>query len=404
LRTINSVVEQPAFVDAYGQTSIVSKVSGFIKRSHVDIGDKVKKGELLAEIFVPELDEDHQRKVVQVALGRMRVERARQSVAAAEGNTRIAIARLADAKANERKFQADVVRWVSEVKRLTQMAQDKVVDKQVLAEAQGQLDSSKAARDAAQAAVAAREAERATSEPNLAKAKLDVEIAKTEVKASEADARKAAALLAYAKVTAPYDGIVTVRNVNTGDFVAAVSGDKPAPKPSAMFVVANTDPLRVFMDVPETYASYVRKGTKAVVRDDAAGGSQIPATVTRTSWAIHERTRTLRTEIDLSGKECHGLRPGMYVYAQVIVERQGVWMLPQEALMVTGNETYCYLLHDGKAVKTPVVPGLRDGDWIEVTKMKIHGRWVKVSGDENVVMGDLSELTDGQTVKVAGGP
>ena len=75
-------------------------------------------------------------------------------------------------------------------------------------------------------------------------------------------------------------------------------------------------------------------------------------------------------------------------------------MLPQAALVVTGNETYCYLLHDGKAVKTPVVPGLRDGDWVEVTKMKIDGRWVKVSGGEDVIMGALDELTDGQTVKI----
>jgi RND family efflux transporter MFP subunit len=402
LRTIDCVVEQPAFVDAYEQTAIVSKVSGFVKRSCVDIGDKVKKGELLAEIFVPELDEEHQRKVLQVELGKLRVEQARQSVAAAEGNTRTAIARLAEAKANEMKFQAEVVHCESQVKRLTRMAQEKVVDKQVLAEAQGRLDSSKAAWDAAQAAVPAREAERATSEPNLAKAKLDVEIAKTEAKASEADERKAAALLAYAKVTAPYDGIVTVRNVNTGDYVPTISGDKPAPNPSAMFVVVSTGPLRVFLDVPEGYARYVQKGTKAVVRD--VSGLQIPATVTRTEWAIRERTRTLRTEIDLPGKECDGLRPGMYVSAQVIVERQDVWMLPREVMVVTGNETCCYLLHDGKAVKTAVVPGLSDGDWIEVTKMKIHGRWAKVGGHENVVMGDLRELTDGQTVKVAGGP
>jgi multidrug resistance efflux pump len=89
-------------------------------------------------------------------------------------------------------------------------------------------------------------------------------------------------------VTVPYDGIVTVRNINTGDYVPAVSGDKPTPNPSAMFVVASTDRLRVFVDVPEEYASYVQKGTKVVVRDVALG-LQILATVTRTSWAIRER-------------------------------------------------------------------------------------------------------------------
>jgi hypothetical protein len=67
---------------------------------------------------------------------------------------------------------------------------------------------------------------------------------------------------------------------------------------------------------------------------------------------------------------------------------------------VTGNETYCFLLKDGKAVKTAVVPGLRDGPWVEVTKMKIGDQWARVSGDEDVIMGSLDELNDGQTVKV----
>ena len=70
-----------------------------------------------------------------------------------------------------------------------------------------------------------------------------------------------------------------------------------------------------------------------------------------------------------------------------------------DALVVSGNETYCYLLQDGKAVKTPVVRGLRDGAWVEVTKMKIGDQWVKVTGSEDVILGDLDELTDGQTVK-----
>ena len=66
-----------------------------------------------------------------------------------------------------------------------------------------------------------------------------------------------------------------------------------------------------------------------------------------------------------------------------------------------GNQTYCYLLQNDKAVKTPVEVGISDGTWVEVDKMKIGDPWVKVTGDENVILGDLSELTDGQTVKVA---
>ena len=226
------------------------------------------------------------------------------------------------------KFQAEVVRWDSELTRVTQMVQEKVVDKQVLAETQKQLDSSKAARDAAQAAVAAREADRVTSVANLGKAKIDVETQKAKVKVAEADERKAAAMLAYTKVTAPYDGVVTVRNANTWDYVQAMSGDKSTPNPSAIFVVARIDLVRVFVDVPEEYAHYVQKGTKAVVRTEALSGLQIPATVTRTSWAIRKDIHELKAEIDLSMKDYNGLRPGMYVNAKVFVQRPHVYALP----------------------------------------------------------------------------
>jgi HlyD family secretion protein len=406
LRSIDYTIDQPGFVDAFEQTSIFSKVSGFIKHFCVDIGQMVKKGELLAEIFVPELDEDHQRKMAQVELDKKLVEQAKQFVVVAESNVQMAIAQLAEAKANVGKSQAEVVRWESEVNRLTQMVQERVVDRQVLTETQKQLDSSKAARDAAQAAVAAREADRVTSEANLGKAKIDVATQKAKVKVSEADERKAAAMLAYTRVTAPYDGVVTVRNANTGDYVQAVTGDKSTPDPSAIFVVARIDIVRVFVDVPEAYARYVQKGTKAVVRAEALSGLQIPSTVTRTSWAIREKTRTLRAEIDLSIKDYDGLRPGMYVNAKVIVQRSNVYTLPAQTtppqtLMVSGNQTYCYLLRSTKAVKTPVQAGIGDGTWIEVDQMKIDDPWHKVTGNEDVIMADLSELTDGQTVKVA---
>ncbi len=211
-------------------------------------------------------------------------------------------------------------------------------------------------------------------------------------------------MLAYTKVTAPYNAVVTVRNANTGDYVQAVTGDKSTANPSAIFVVARVDLLRIFVDVPEAYARYVQQGTKAVVRAEALSGLQIPATVTRTSWAIREKTRTLRAEIDLSIKDYDGLRPGMYVYAKVLVQRSNVYALPQQTLMVSGNQTYCYRLRSAKAVKTAVQAGISDGTWDEVDRMKIDDRWVKLTGDEQIIVADLSELTDGQTVEVAQTP
>jgi hypothetical protein len=121
--------------------------------------------------------------------------------------------------------------------------------------------------------------------------------------------------------------------------------------------------------------------------------------VTRTSWAIREKNHTLRAEIDLPVKD--GLRPGLYVYAKVLVQRSNVYAVPQQATMGSGNQTYCYLLRGTKAVKTSVQVGVSDGTWIEIDRVKTGDSWRKVTGDEQVILADLSELTDGQTVQVA---
>ena len=455
-RNLTSTIEQPGFVQAYEETAIYSKVSGFIRHYYVDIGQRVKKGDLVVDIFVPELDEDHQQKVAQVELDQRLVDQAQQLIVVAQSKLQTAIAQLAEARANVDRYQADIVRWESEVQRLTTMVEQHVVAREDLDETQKQLSSSRATRDAAVAAVAARDAARASALADLGKAKIDVETAKAQVKVAEADMRRTAALLAYTKVTAPYNGVVTVRNANTGDYVQAATGDKTTSRGAPIFVIARDDFVRIFVDVPEAYARYVCAGTKATVRADALSGLEIKAAVARTSWGLTEKTRTMWAEIDLPTKNTDPppqniapmaanidppaksidppakiidppaasidppatnidppiksidppadddtLRPGNYVYAQVIVERQGVWMLPQETMVVRGDETYCYLLHDGKAVKTAVVPGLHDGDWVEVTKMKkIHEGWVRVSGDGNVIKGSLDELTDGEAVKV----
>ncbi len=420
-RSLTATVDQPGFVQAYEQTAIYSKVSGFIKQYYVDIGQHLKKGDLVVEIFVPELDEDHQQKLAQVELDRKMVKQGKQLVVVAQSKLQTAIAQLAEAKANVNRYQADIVRWESELGRLTQMVQQRVVDREVLDETQKQLSASRATRDAALAAVRAHEAARASAEADVGKAEIDVETAQAQVKVAEAEERRTAAMLAYTKVTAPYDGVITVRNANTGDYVQAATGDKSTSGTKPMFVIARDDLVRIFVDVPEDYARYVREGTKVNVRAEALSGLDIKTAVTRTSWSLSDKTRTLWAEIDLPTNSANSsrknieppakyidpsanndaLRPGNYVNAQVIVEREGVWMLPQAALVVTGNETYCYLLRDGKAVKTPVVPGLSDGDWVEVTKIKIDDRWVKVSGGEEVILGALDELTDGQAVKIA---
>ena len=284
LRTIDLAIEQPGYVNAFNQTALFAKVSGFINDYYVDIGDEVHKDQVLATIFVPELKERHDQMVEQVKLDRQLVVVAQRSVENAE-------AEVVEAKDNVEHCEADRKRWQTEVDRMTEAVRDKYVDKEFLTEIQRTLEVSIAAKNAAKAAVNARDADLAMAKANWVKAGIQVKVA-------EAEERTAKALLDYTQITAPYDGVVTVRNANKGDYVQSATGDKSNANPSAIFVVERTDILRVFCNVDEGHAAYVRPGNKAAVRPKALGGVEIPAAVTRTSWSVRTATRSLWTEVD----------------------------------------------------------------------------------------------------------
>ena len=241
------------------------------------------------EIFVPELNEDHQQKVAQVDFDR-------KMVKVAESKLKTAIAQLAEAKANVEQVPGGHRSLGVGSGRLTQMVEQRVVDREVLDETQKQL--SVESRDARRRPGGGR---RTRCRAGLRRSRRG-KPPSAQVKVAEADERRTAAMLAYTKVTAPYDGVITVRNANTGDYVQAATGDKSTSRGSPMFVIARDDLVRIFVDVPEDYARYVREGTKANVRADALSGLEIKAAVTRTSWSLAEKTRTLWAEIDLPTK------------------------------------------------------------------------------------------------------
>jgi multidrug efflux pump subunit AcrA (membrane-fusion protein) len=142
------------------------------------------------------------------------------------------------------------------------------------------------------------------------------------------------------------------------------------------------------------------------VRVPALAGRELAARVTRTSWALNSTSRTLLAQIELPNAKAEFV-PGMYAYGSVLIERPNVRALPVSAITQIGNQNYCYLVIDGKAVRTPVQIGVSDGSWVEVTKKLVHssveGAWEAFDGTEAVVIGDLSEISDGEPVQVDSG-
>ena len=436
VRNIVRVVAQPGFVQSYERSSVYPKMNAYILNWNVDIGDKVKKGDALANLFVPELVEDHATKGATVVLDRERISLAREVVQVARAAVLAAQAGLKEARADLAATTAEAERWDSEVHRLEDELKRGVVNPQDVLQTTNRWKASVAARDTAGATVSKAEAELLSRRASLSKAEIDVGVAEAALKVAESEERRLKAWVDYLVLPAPYDGVVVARNANTFDFVLPAKGDpsalprtpflSPSGNAAPIYVVDRVDIIRVYVDIPEADANFVQVGSKASVLIKAFRDRPIPATVTRTSWALNFRSRTLRAEIDLKNPDSQIL-PGMYAFAKVIINRPKVWTLPVDALMHLGDRTilhvgeskFCWLHKGGRAYRVEVEVGvLGDLDpitgeqWIEVTKSRAPGSaaastidepWTAIDGTEQVIMGDLSTLADGDPVNVAPG-
>ncbi len=396
LQTIERRVGQPGFLEAYEQTAIYAKVAGYIEKWNVDIGDKVKKGQVLATIYDPELKAEYQEKIAQFDLDKVQIQVAEQAVEVAARNWDAAKAQIKEAQARINKAQADIDRWESEVTRLNNLASEGVVNRQVLEESRKQLKAYMATREAATASTSAAEANELARKADLAKARVDVKAAEARAVVSRETVKRLKALVGYTSLIAPYDGKVTLRNANVGDYVQPGSGDLTTGKGTPIYVVARTDKVRIYVDVPESQANRVQNGTKATVR---IGNDEFPGSVTRTSWALRLQSRTLRAEIDLPNPDAR-LLPGAYAYGELHLVLSQVCAVPRSAVVEIGNQDCFYLYEKGRAVQTAVETGMDDSKWIEVIRKRVNGKWVPITGEEEVILGDLAELTNGQAVRV----
>jgi HlyD family secretion protein len=415
-KKISRIVGQPSFVVSYERTSIYPKVNAFIERWNVDIGDKVQKGDVLADLFVPELREDWQTKKATVKLDKERVDLALKRVKVAQADVEAAEAFVLQATRLLAAYKAEVDRWDSEVKRLAREVKKDVVAPQILLESQNQLKSDTAKWDAQKATVKKAQADLLSKRATLEEAIVDVGVARARLAVAESEEKRLQAWVGYLKLFAPYDGIIVERNANTWDFVLPQSGDpttmfrapylSPGGKAAPIYVVDRTDIVRIYVDVPERDARYVHVGSEAQVKIWAYRDEWLPATVTRLAWALNPKSRTLRAEIDLPNPQSQIL-PGMYAYGKVVVERPNVRALPRSALTYAGGKAFIWLYEDGRAKRTEIQTGVTSGKWIEVinrgTKKKFHGReeWEPINGSEQVLIGHmLSTLTEDAPVEL----
>jgi RND family efflux transporter MFP subunit len=256
------------------EAAIFARTTGYLIKRLVDIGDHVKEGQLLAEISAPDVDDQ---------------------LAQAQANLALAKANLTLAKANAELAQVTLERDIRAGAGT--------------AVAQQQIDQ-----------------DRATVSTTAALVKSSL----ASIQVNEAAVQRFTDLQSFQKITAPFTGVITARNVEKGDLITADS----ASTTKELFHLMQTDTLRVFVNVPQVFATGIKVGQDAVVfrRDDPQ--KQYSGKVVRTTKAVDPNTRTLLVEVDVPNPN-DALLPGMYLQVKFILERDAMPVLIPTAALAT---------------------------------------------------------------------
>jgi RND family efflux transporter MFP subunit len=339
----------PGNTQAIDEVPIHARAEGYLRRRLVDIGDRVKAGQLLAEIETPELDQ-------QISQAQAAAEQARATLAQTQ-------AKLVQSRADLRLADLTLKRWKA------------LVDKGVLARQAG--DEKQSDFDAHTADVNAQEA--------------NVRAAEANVRAAEANIQRLTEIKGFQRVSAPFAGVITERNVDAG---ALISGGGNSGKP--LFTLAQIGVLRIFVDAPQAYVPFIQPGQMAQVLVQEYPARSFNGKVVRTSSALDQKSHTLLTEVQVANSDWK-LLPGMYAQVKFTLRRASpALLIPAEALVIRANGPQVVLLHGGVIHYQRVSVGRDYGTEVEV----LSG----LTGEERVIINPTDELKEGVAVDVVEQP
>jgi RND family efflux transporter MFP subunit len=320
-------VTLPATTAAFAQAEIYARATGYIGKRYVDIGDRVKEGQLLAELAVPEQDDQISQNVA-----------TRNQLQAA----------LDQAQANLKLAQVTWDRDRPLVEKGWATQQQGTIDVQTL-------KSDDAAVGVARANIAAQEKMLMTLRQNRD----------------------------YASVRAPFDGVVTQRNVDVGSLVQGNANTG-----TFMFEIMQRDVIRVFVYVPQNAAFGVAPGVDAVVRVPEIPNREFTGTVTRIADALQSGTRTLLTEIDIPNPD-DALPPGVYCTVELKIPRKTPsFVVPAEAIIFNRNGLQVAVVNEGKAEMRRLRVTRDFGTYVEADAGVTSGEQVILNPPVTLVGGD----------------
>ncbi len=320
LRQVGQTVTLPGSLQGYVQSPIYARVPGYVKRWHKDIGSRVRKGEVLAELETPETDEQ---------------------LTQALATKQQAAASLELAKSTE-------VRWIA------LRAKDAVSQQEV-------------------------DEKRSNSTQALAN-----------LAAAEANMQRLKQLSNFKSLISPTDGVITRRNVDTGDLVDAGASGGLA---RALFVVTQNDPLRLYVNVPQSYSQLIKTGQKVIVSQAELPGQKFEGQLARTAASIDPLTRSMQIEISLPNKQSV-LLPGAFVQVDLALQNKVTLTIPNNALIIRGQGIKVAMVDDNKRVKMQAVTlGRNLGEQVEV--------FSGLSDGARLVLNPPDALTEGDVVNFA---
>jgi HlyD family secretion protein len=377
-RDLRVTVVQPGTIQAFEVAPMYSRIAGYVQKYNYNIGDRVKAGDVLVDMWIPDLVQDLAQRSAAVKRAEVQIRVAESALRAAEARVETASARVVSAEAGVKRAQASYTRWDSEYKRLVTLVKQQVLDVQVRDETYRQYEEAAAALDQAMA--------------DRDRARVDVESTRADLVVAEAYERLAKVNVEYGQIKAPFPGVITVRNISPGDYLQPGGGNNGRP----LFVVEQVDPVRIFVGVPELASYFVNVNDTAIIRFQAIPGITRQGTVVRSGFSLNPSTRTLQTEIDLPNSDGH-LHPGWYVTVTITIDRKQVWTVPSNAIGLQGPENnFVYFQVDGKPVRTPVIIGPSDDTRTEIIKKFVPNAntndWPTFDGTENILVGNMDAL------------
>jgi RND family efflux transporter MFP subunit len=333
----------------FQEIDVYAKEAGYVKNLYVDYGTRVKAGQLIATLEIPELEAQLHEDDAEIKNSADVVTRSQHEL---------------------KRYQAQYKVLHLEYTRLNDVfkSQPGIVAQQEVDDAQGKDLAASSQVDAGQAAL-----EAAESSLNVAKAKLFHD----------------QTLYDYAKITAPFAGVVTQRYANLGTLVQA--GTSSSTQAMPIVKLSEDDRFRLVMPVPESYVRYIRIGQPVDVRVPSLGRT-FPGKVARFSVDVTQSTRTMHTEVDVENPK-RLLVPGSYAEADLTLEQKtGVPAIPLQAVNHEGDKTTVYVVDaNGKIQDRPVTLGLETENSAEVVSGLNEG--------EQVVVSDRSGLKPGESVR-----